>query len=62
MIGKASGSTAERWSTPTSSLSSGAAIFDRCWLYVGHDSELPEPHDFRARTRRRPPADLQPQR
>jgi benzoate/toluate 1,2-dioxygenase alpha subunit len=25
-------------------------IFDRCWLYVGHDSELAAPHDFRART------------
>jgi p-cumate 2,3-dioxygenase subunit alpha len=25
-------------------------IFDRCWLYVGHDSELAAPHDFRARS------------
>ncbi len=25
-------------------------VFGRCWLYVGHDSEIPEPHDFRART------------
>lgn len=25
-------------------------IFDRCWLYVGHDSELPEPGDFLRRT------------
>ena len=25
-------------------------IFDRCWLYVGHDSEIPEPGDFRRRT------------
>lgn len=24
-------------------------IFDRCWLYVGHESELPAPHDFRTR-------------
>jgi p-cumate 2,3-dioxygenase alpha subunit len=24
-------------------------IFDRSWLYVGHESELPKPHDFRAR-------------
>lgn len=21
-------------------------IFDRCWLYVGHSSEIPEPNDF----------------
>jgi p-cumate 2,3-dioxygenase alpha subunit len=27
-----------------------AAIFDRCWLYVGHSSEVPQPGDFRART------------
>lgn len=26
-----------------------ARIFDRCWIYVGHDSELREPGDFRAR-------------
>jgi phenylpropionate dioxygenase-like ring-hydroxylating dioxygenase large terminal subunit len=25
-------------------------IFDRCWLYVGHVSEVPNPGDFRART------------
>ena len=25
-------------------------IFDRCWLYVGHESEIPEPHDFRTRS------------
>jgi p-cumate 2,3-dioxygenase alpha subunit len=24
-------------------------IFDRCWLYVGHDSEIPNPNDFRTR-------------
>lgn len=24
-------------------------IFDRCWLYVGHESEIPAPHDFRTR-------------
>jgi benzoate/toluate 1,2-dioxygenase alpha subunit len=24
-------------------------IFDRCWLYVGHESEIPSPHDFRTR-------------
>lgn len=24
-------------------------IFDRCWLYVGHESELPGKHDFRTR-------------
>ncbi|ABQ68120.1 aromatic ring-hydroxylating oxygenase subunit alpha [Rhizorhabdus wittichii] len=23
-----------------------AAIFDRCWLYIGHESELPNPNDF----------------
>lgn len=26
-----------------------ARIFDMCWLYVGHDSEIPEPFDFRTR-------------
>lgn len=25
-------------------------IFDRCWLYVGHDSEIPRPGDYRRRT------------
>src|SRR5207249_9497931 len=25
-------------------------IFDRCWLYVGHETELASVHDFRART------------
>lgn len=24
----------------------GASVFDRCWLYVGHDSEIPRPGDF----------------
>ncbi|MDE2900798.1 MAG: Rieske (2Fe-2S) protein, partial [Chloroflexota bacterium] len=24
-------------------------IFDRCWLYVGHESEVAEPGDFRRR-------------
>ena len=24
-------------------------ILDRCWLYVGHESEIPKPGDFRAR-------------
>jgi benzoate/toluate 1,2-dioxygenase alpha subunit len=27
-----------------------ARIFDRCWLYVGHESELTAPNEFRART------------
>ena len=26
------------------------AVFDRCWLYLGHESELPRPGDFIART------------
>jgi phenylpropionate dioxygenase-like ring-hydroxylating dioxygenase large terminal subunit len=26
------------------------AIFDHCWLYVGHESELPKPGDFLSRT------------
>jgi p-cumate 2,3-dioxygenase subunit alpha len=25
-------------------------VFDRCWLYVGHESELPRPGDYRRRT------------
>jgi p-cumate 2,3-dioxygenase alpha subunit len=25
-------------------------IFDRCWLYVGHESEIAEPRDFRRRS------------
>jgi p-cumate 2,3-dioxygenase subunit alpha len=25
-------------------------IFDRCWLYLGHESELPEPGSFKTRT------------
>ncbi|GAA2897272.1 aromatic-ring-hydroxylating dioxygenase subunit alpha [Pseudonocardia halophobica] len=25
-------------------------IFDRCWLYVGHETELAKPNDFRTRT------------
>ncbi|OBI99813.1 aromatic ring-hydroxylating dioxygenase subunit alpha [Mycobacterium sp. 1465703.0] len=24
-------------------------IFDRCWLYVGHESEVPNPNDFQTR-------------
>ena len=27
-----------------------AAIFDQCWLYLGHATELPNPGDFVART------------
>ncbi|UNB52165.1 aromatic ring-hydroxylating dioxygenase subunit alpha [Mycolicibacterium sp. YH-1] len=26
-----------------------AQIFDRCWLFVGHESEIPAPFDFRTR-------------
>ena len=26
-----------------------ANIFDRCWLYVGHESEVGQPHEFRTR-------------
>lgn len=26
-----------------------AAVFGRCWLYVGHESEIPRPGDFKAR-------------
>jgi len=25
-------------------------IFDRCWLYLGHSSELPKPGDFISRS------------
>lgn len=27
-----------------------ARIFERCWLYVGHESELPNPNDFVSRS------------
>ncbi|WP_439814344.1 aromatic ring-hydroxylating oxygenase subunit alpha [Zavarzinia sp. CC-PAN008] len=27
-----------------------AAIFDRCWIYVGHDSEIPNNNDFLTRS------------
>jgi benzoate/toluate 1,2-dioxygenase alpha subunit len=30
-------------------------VFDRCWLYVGHESELAGPHDTRTRTVARRP-------
>ena len=26
------------------------ALFDRCWLYLGHESELAKPGDFVTRT------------
>ncbi|MGD0866516.1 MAG: Rieske 2Fe-2S domain-containing protein, partial [Rhizomicrobium sp.] len=26
------------------------AIFDRCWIYVGHDSEIPNANDFLTRS------------
>ncbi|WP_037569222.1 aromatic ring-hydroxylating oxygenase subunit alpha [Phaeacidiphilus oryzae] len=26
-----------------------ATVFGRCWLYVGHESEIPKPGDFKAR-------------
>jgi p-cumate 2,3-dioxygenase subunit alpha len=32
-----------------------AAIFDRCWLYLGHASELPDPGNFLTRTVARRP-------
>ena len=32
-----------------------AAIFDKCWLYLGHASELPEPGNFLTRTVARRP-------
>src|ERR1700720_3470019 len=25
------------------------AVFDTCWIYVGHGSEVPEPGDFKSR-------------
>src|SRR5262249_22153766 len=27
-----------------------AQIFERCWVYVGHESEVPEPGDYRTST------------
>ncbi|HWN56730.1 MAG TPA: Rieske (2Fe-2S) protein, partial [Methylomirabilota bacterium] len=27
-----------------------ARLFSRCWIYVGHESEIPHPGDYRART------------
>ncbi|MFD2500236.1 Rieske 2Fe-2S domain-containing protein [Rhizorhabdus histidinilytica] len=33
--------------SPTRMCWSGSGgIFDRCWLYIGHESELPNPNDF----------------
>jgi p-cumate 2,3-dioxygenase alpha subunit len=26
-----------------------ARVFERCWIYAGHDSEVPQPGDFRSR-------------
>ena len=37
-------------------------VFDRCWLYVGHDSELAPAPRLPGPDRRRPTADLHPQR
>src|SRR5262252_7886016 len=25
-------------------------VFDKCWIYAGHESEIPEPGDFRSRS------------
>ena len=36
------------------------AVFDRCWVYVGHASEVRNPGDFKTRSRRRPAGDLLP--
>jgi p-cumate 2,3-dioxygenase subunit alpha len=27
-----------------------ARVFDKCWIYTGHESEIPEPGDFRSRS------------
>jgi p-cumate 2,3-dioxygenase alpha subunit len=27
-----------------------ARLFSRCWIYVGHESEIPHAGDYRART------------
>ena len=35
-------------------------IFEKCWIYVGHDSEVPHAGDFRSRRLR--PADFSPWR
>ena len=29
-------------------------VFERCWIYAGHESEVPQPGDFRARIDGRP--------